>query len=71
MVNFSVKLPVTKHSLKNQHDVFEVEPQKSEIAARSYIYATVTFSPPSMQVHILFNIKYNYFSLYFLMKYIR
>jgi len=31
-------------------DIFEVEPQREQIAAHSYIYAVVSFTPPSLQV---------------------
>lgn len=33
------------------HDVYEIEPQRASIPAHSYVYATVTFSPPSMQTY--------------------
>ena len=33
-----------------QQDIFEVEPARSQIMNHSYVYATVTFTPPSMQV---------------------
>lgn len=48
-VVFTVKPVVLKGMAKNQ-DVFEVEPQRALIANHSSVYATVTFTPPSMQV---------------------
>ena len=33
------------------HDVYEIEPQRASIPAHSYVYATVIFSPPSMQTY--------------------
>ena len=33
------------------HDVYEIEPQRASIPAHSYVYASVTFSPPSMQTY--------------------
>ena len=33
------------------HDVYEIEPQRASIPAHSYVYATVTFTPPSMQTY--------------------
>ncbi|XP_053402100.1 hydrocephalus-inducing protein homolog isoform X11 [Mercenaria mercenaria] len=32
-----------------QQDIFEVEPARAQIMNHSYVYATVTFTPPSMQ----------------------
>ena len=50
-VIFNLKPVITKHGPKNT-DVFEVEPARGQIPAHSHLYATVTFSPPSMQVGI-------------------
>ncbi|KAJ7360564.1 hypothetical protein OS493_015668 [Desmophyllum pertusum] len=33
------------------HDVYEIEPLRASIPAHSYVYASVTFSPPSMQTY--------------------
>ena len=33
------------------HDVYEIDPQRASIPAHSFVYATVTFSPPSMQTY--------------------
>lgn len=33
------------------HDVYEIEPQRASIPAHSYVYTTVTFTPPSMQTY--------------------
>ena len=46
-VNFSVKPVVTKTTKFS--DVFEVDHQRVQIPSHSHIYATVTFTPPSMQ----------------------
>ena len=44
----SVK-PVSNKPSSRWNDVYEVEPLRASIPAHSFIYATVTFSPPSMQ----------------------
>lgn len=44
----SVKPQSTKPSAR-WHDVYEIEPQRASIPAHSYVYATVIFTPPSMQ----------------------
>lgn len=33
------------------HDVYEIDPQRASIPAHSFVYATVIFTPPSMQVY--------------------
>ena len=48
-VVFSVK-PISSRSSARWHDVYEVEPQRAAIQPHSFVYATVTFQPPSMQV---------------------
>ncbi|XP_052229341.1 hydrocephalus-inducing protein homolog isoform X3 [Dreissena polymorpha] len=47
-VLFSVKPLALKGSSKNQ-DIFEVDPPRAQIMNHSHVYATVTFTPPSMQ----------------------
>lgn len=41
--------PLSNKPSARWHDVYEVEPQRASISAHDYIYATVTFTPPSMQ----------------------
>jgi hypothetical protein len=48
-VVFSVKPTNVKRAGQNQ-DIFEVEPPRAQISHHSHVYATVTFTPPSMQV---------------------
>ncbi|XP_068693384.1 hydrocephalus-inducing protein homolog [Montipora foliosa] len=33
------------------HDVYEIDPQRASIPAHSFVYATVSFVPPSMQMY--------------------
>ncbi|XP_013405663.1 hydrocephalus-inducing protein [Lingula anatina] len=47
-VAFSVRPVASRHSSKHQ-DIFEVEPVRGQISSHSHMYATVTFTPPSMQ----------------------
>ncbi|XP_064641495.1 hydrocephalus-inducing protein-like isoform X2 [Lineus longissimus] len=47
-VLFNIKPILSKHMSKSQ-DIYEVEPARAQIAAHSYTYASVTFTPPSMQ----------------------
>ncbi|KAL3860158.1 hypothetical protein ACJMK2_010318 [Sinanodonta woodiana] len=47
-VAFSIKVPPAKGTAK-QLDVFEVDPPRMQIMNHSYVYATVTFTPQSMQ----------------------
>lgn len=46
---FSVK-PVQSKGSRQQMDIFEVEPVRAQIMNHSHVYATVTFTPSSMQV---------------------
>ena len=48
-VVFTVK-PVAAKGASKQQDIFEVEPSRAQVMNHSYVYATVTFTPPSMQV---------------------
>ena len=48
-VVFTVK-PVVAKGISKQQDIFEVEPSRAQVMNHSYVYATVTFTPPSMQV---------------------
>lgn len=48
-VVFSVKPTNVKRAGQNQ-DIFEIEPTRAQISHHSHVYATVTFTPPSMQV---------------------
>lgn len=48
-VVFTVKPVLVKGSSKLQ-DIFEVDPPRAQIMNHSHVYATVTFTPPSMQV---------------------
>ena len=50
-VIFTLK-PIAAKGIKQQ-DIFEVEPSRAQVMNHSYVYATVTFTPPSMQVSIL------------------
>ncbi|XP_071173399.1 hydrocephalus-inducing protein homolog isoform X10 [Mytilus edulis] len=47
-VVFSVKPTNVKRAGQNQ-DIFEVDPPRAQISHHSHVYATVTFTPPSMQ----------------------
>ena len=46
---FSVKAVQTKGTRQLQ-DIFEVEPVRAQVMNHSHVYATVTFTPTSMQV---------------------
>ena len=48
-VIFSVK-PIVAKGTARQQEIFEIEPARSQIMNHSHVYATVTFTPPSMQV---------------------
>ena len=48
-VVFTVK-PVAARGASRQQDIFEVEPARAQVMNHSHVYATVTFTPPSMQV---------------------
>jgi len=50
-VIFSVK-PIVAKGTARQQEIFEIEPARSQIMNHSHVYATVTFTPPSMQVKI-------------------
>ncbi|XP_052816168.1 hydrocephalus-inducing protein homolog isoform X2 [Mya arenaria] len=47
-VVFSVKPMNAKGSSKHQ-DIFEIDPPRAQVMNHSHVYATVTFTPPSMQ----------------------
>ena len=49
-VVFTVKPVAAKGK---QQDIFEVEPARAQVMNHSYVYATVTFTPPSMQVSLV------------------
>ena len=51
-----MKPPNSRHPQKFM-DVFEVEPSRAQIACHGHVYATVTFTPPSMQVNELIMLK--------------
>ncbi|XP_039769505.1 hydrocephalus-inducing protein homolog isoform X2 [Ornithorhynchus anatinus] len=47
-LNISVK-PISNKAIARINDIFEVEPNKMYIPSRSHAFATVTFTPPTMQ----------------------
>ena len=49
-VQFIVKPIISKHMTRSMSDVFEMEPSRAQITSHGFVYATVTFTPPSMQV---------------------
>ena len=49
-VVFTLKPVQVKGAPKTQ-DVFDLDPPRMQIANHSFMYATVTFTPPSMQVN--------------------
>lgn len=54
-VVFTVK-PVVAKGTARQQEIFEIEPARAQIMNHSHVYATVTFTPPSMQVQVYFEI---------------
>lgn len=48
-VVFTVK-PIIAKGASRQQEIFEVDPPRAQIMNHSYVYASVAFTPPSMQV---------------------
>ncbi|KAK3085440.1 hypothetical protein FSP39_003318 [Pinctada imbricata] len=48
-IALSVKPIVSKGTARQQQEIFEVEPTRAQILNHSHVYATVTFTPSSMQ----------------------
>ena len=42
--------PVTQKGAPKIQEIFDVDPPRAQIANHSFMYVTITFTPPSMQV---------------------
>lgn len=47
----TVKAPPNSKSSSKWHDIFEVTPSRASIGRYGYVYVTVSFAPPAMQVY--------------------